>query len=517
PHTPLYEDPHIHERRWMILGVMAASLTLVVMSVSGLNVALPTIQESLEASNSALQWIIDSYALVFAGLLLMAGALGDRFGRRNALLVGLSIFATGAAVGGLAASAVQVIAGRVVMGAGAAFVMPATLSLVTTVFPPDERRRAIAVWAGFAGAGAAIGPIVSGTLLEAFWWGSALLVNIPIVILLMIAIAMLAPHSRDPHNTPLDPAGTVLSLIGITALVFAIIEGPNLGWTNPGVLIGFGTAALTLFGFVARQRSAAHPMLPLELFGDLRFAVGSAVITVTFFAMIGFFFLNTLYLQFVRGYSALYAGLAAVPVAVMQVWVAPRSSSLSDRFGSGRVIATGFGFIAAGFAVLAMATPQWPYLPLGFAYALLGTGMGITAAPATGNIMSAVPDAKAGVGSAVNDTTREFGGALGIAVLGSIITSAYQAGLRLDGLGLSPAQAAEARDSVGGAGQVAKASGSGAELIERAGVAFTSAFNIANGVSALLAFTAAVAVAVVFSPSREEAAARAAAGRSAPL
>jgi DHA2 family multidrug resistance protein-like MFS transporter len=203
----------------MILGVMAASLTLVVMSVSGLNVALPTIQESLEASNSALQWIIDSYALVFAGLLLMAGALGDRFGRRNALLVGLSIFATGAAVGGLAASAVQVIAGRVVMGAGAAFVMPATLSLVTTVFPPDERRRAIAVWAGFAGAGAAIGPIVSGTLLEAFWWGSALLVNIPIVILLMIAIAMLAPHSRDPHNTPLDPAGTVLSLIGITALV----------------------------------------------------------------------------------------------------------------------------------------------------------------------------------------------------------------------------------------------------------------------------------------------------------
>ena len=233
---PLYEIPEIHERRWWILGVMAASLTVVVMSVSGLNVALPTLQESLDASNSALQWIIDSYALVFAGLLLTAGALGDRFGRRNALLFGLAVFAVGATVGGLGSTPAQVIAGRATMGAGAAFVMPATLSLVVTVFPPEERRRAIAIWAGFAGAGAAIGPIVSGALLEWFWWGAALLVNIPIVIVLAGSIAVLAPRSRDTHNTPLDLPGTALSLVGITALVFGIIEGPNLGWSSPEVL-----------------------------------------------------------------------------------------------------------------------------------------------------------------------------------------------------------------------------------------------------------------------------------------
>lgn len=515
---PLYEIPEIHERRWWILGVMAASLTVVVMSVSGLNVALPTLQESLDASNSALQWIIDSYALVFAGLLLTAGALGDRFGRRNALLFGLAVFAVGATVGGLGSTPAQVIAGRATMGAGAAFVMPATLSLVVTVFPPEERRRAIAIWAGFAGAGAAIGPIVSGALLEWFWWGAALLVNIPIVIVLAGSIAVLAPRSRDTHNTPLDLPGTALSLVGITALVFGIIEGPNLGWSSPEVLVGFAVAAVTLVGFVVRERHARHPMLPLELFADRRFSVGSGVVTVTFFAMIGFFFLNTLYLQFVRGDSPLFAGLAAVPVAIMQVLVAPRSSSLSERFGSGPVIAVGFTFISSGFAVLAFAAPSWPYLPLGAAYVLLGTGMGITAAPATGNIMSAVPDAKAGVGSAVNDTTREFGGALGIAVLGSIIASAYQANLRIDDLGLGPEQAAAAKDSVGAASQIARSlPGGGAELADRAGVAFTGAFNIANTISALLALTAAVTVAFVFSPSKERSAAHAAAAsRHAP-
>lgn len=264
------------------------------------------------------------------------------------------------------------------------------------------------------------------------------------------------PEVRDTHNTPLDLPGTALSLVGITALVFGIIEGPNLGWSSPEVLAGFAAAAVTLVGFVVRERHARHPMLPLELFADRRFSVGSGVVTVTFFAMIGFFFLNTLYLQFVRGDSPLFAGLAAVPVAIMQVLVAPRSSSLSERFGSGPVIAVGFTFISSGFAVLAFAAPSWPYLPLGAAYVLLGTGMGITAAPATGNIMSAVPDAKAGVGSAVNDTTREFGGALGIAVLGSIIVSAYQANLRIDDLGLGPEQVAAAKDSVGAASQIAR-------------------------------------------------------------
>ena len=496
---------------------MSVSLTLVVMSVSGLNVALPTIQQSLDTTNTALQWIIDAYALVFAGLLLTAGAIGDRFGRRNALLGGLTVFALGAAVGGLGSTSVQIIAGRAVMGVGAAFIMPATLSLVTTVFPPGERRRAIAVWSGFAGAGAAIGPLVSGALLEGFWWGSTLLVNIPVVVLLMVAIATLAPRSRDPQSTPLDLPGTGLSLVGITALVYAIIEGPNLGWASPAVIGGFALAVIALVTFVARERSAEHPMLPLELFSDLRFSVGSAVVTATFFSMIGFFFLNTLYLQYVRDYSALLAGLAAIPLAVMLVLVSPRSATLSERFGSGRVISVGFALMSSGFLVLSFAGPAWPYLALAGAYVLLGTGMGITAAPATGNILSAVPDAKAGVGSAVNDTTRELGGALGIAVLGSIATSAYQSGLDRSRLGLPPAAATAASDSIGAASQVAqRLPGGGAELLSQAGVSFTDAFNTASLVSAAIALLAALVVAVVFRPEKEGAAGDRGEARAAP-
>ncbi|MET1002320.1 MAG: MFS transporter, partial [Acidimicrobiia bacterium] len=225
PARPLHEDPAIHARRWFLLAMMCLSLVLVVMSVAGLVTAIPTIQGELDASPSELQWIIDAYAVVFAGTLLMAGALGDRFGRRRALLFGLVVFGLGAAFAGLASSAGQVIGGRAVMGIGAAFVMPATLSIITTIFPPEERTRAIAIWAGFAGAGGALGPIVSGALLESFWWGSAVLVNLPVVAVTFLAIALFAPESRDDTKTRLDPVGALLSLVGIGALVFSIIQG----------------------------------------------------------------------------------------------------------------------------------------------------------------------------------------------------------------------------------------------------------------------------------------------------
>jgi len=226
PAVPLHEQPAIHARRWFLLAIMCLSLVLVVMSVSGLNTALPTMQRDLGASASELQWIVDSYAVVFAGLLLSAGAIGDRFGRRRALLAGLVVFGVGAFLGGLATSASQVIASRGVMGIGAAFIMPATLSIITSIFPPQERPRAIAVWAGFAGAGASIGPIVTGGLLEGFWWGSTLLVNVPVVMAIMAAVWAFAPDSRDDTHTPLDPVGAVLSLIGLSSLIFGIIQGP---------------------------------------------------------------------------------------------------------------------------------------------------------------------------------------------------------------------------------------------------------------------------------------------------
>ena len=301
PARPLHEDPRIHGRRWFLLAMMCLSLVLVVMSVSGLVTAIPTMQEALGASASQVAWILDAYAIVFAGSLLTAGALGDRFGRKRALLAGLVVFGSGSLIAGVATSAGQVIAGRAVMGIGAALVMPATLSIITTIFPPEERNRAIGVWAGFAGAGGAIGPIVSGALLERYWWGSAVLVNLPLVAATFIAIWTYAPESRDESETPLDPVGAVLSLAGLGALVYTIIQGGENGWTTTPVIAAAIVAAVALTAFLRWERQTEHPMLPLTLFRDRRFSVGSAVVTVAFFVMFGFFFLTTQYLQFARG------------------------------------------------------------------------------------------------------------------------------------------------------------------------------------------------------------------------
>ena len=349
---PLHEDPRIHARRWFLLAMMCLSLVLVVMSVSGLVTAIPTMQEALGASASQVAWILDAYAIVFAGSLLTAGALGDRFGRKRALLAGLVVFGSGSLVAGLASDAGQVIAGRAVMGIGAALVMPATLSIITTIFPPEERNRAIGVWAGFAGAGGAIGPIVSGALLESYWWGSAVLVNLPLVAVTFIAIWTYAPESRDESETPLDPVGAVLSLTGLGALVFTIIQGGENGWTTTPVVVAAVVAAVALTAFVRWERRSTHPMLPLAFFRDRRFSVGSAVVTVAFFVMFGFFFLTTQYLQFARQYSPLEAGLALLPLPIVFVAVSPRSAVLAARFGAGRVMATGLVVIAGGFLIL---------------------------------------------------------------------------------------------------------------------------------------------------------------------
>ncbi len=502
----LHEDPVIHRRRWFLLGIMCLSLVMVVMSVAGLNVALPSMQRELDASSSALQWIVDVYALVFAALLLPAGALGDRFGRKKALLVGLVIFAAGSVVGGLATESSMVIVGRVINGIGAAFVMPATLSLLTTIFPPHERRKAIAMWAGFAGAGGALGPIVSGALLERFWWGSAFLVNVPVVLAVIAAVWIFSPTSKDPDATPLDPAGALLSLVGLGALIFGIIEGPERGWGSGTVVGAFVVAAIGLVAFVTWERHSPHPMLPLDLFRDRRMSVGSGVVTIAFFVMFGLFFMFTLYLQFVRAYSPLEAGLATLPLAMTLVAVAPRSAAAAEKVGTGPVIAFGFVLVAAGFGVLALIQPDSSYFVLVLALVLLGAGMSLTAAPATGSIMSSVPHAKAGVGSAVNDTTREVGGALGIAVLGSLASAVYRSSVDLGGLTLPPPVREAAQESVGAATILAESVPGGSELAARAGEAFTNAFNLTSGIAAGLSLAAAAVVFAVFSRKAEQAA-----------
>jgi EmrB/QacA subfamily drug resistance transporter len=506
-------QPQVHQRRWFLLGVLCLSLVMVVMAVSSLNVAIPTIQRELGASATTLQWIVDAYALVFAGLLLTAGALGDRLGRKKALLTGLAVFGAGAVVSGLASSASVVIVGRGIQGIGAALVMPATLSLITAIFPPEERQRAIATWVGFAGAGGAIGPIVSGALLERFWWGSAFLVNVPVIVVTAAAVALYSPESRDDSATPLDPRGALLSLTGLGALLFGIIEGPERGWTDPFVVTTFVAAAGLLTLFVLWERIAEHPMLPLRFFADRRFSVGSAVVTTSFFVMFGFFFLFSMYLQFARGYSPLDAGLATLPMAATFMIVSPRSAGLVERLGSGTTITVGFLVIAAGMGGLALVGVETPYLALVAIMVLLATGMSIVAAPATTGIMSSVPLAKAGVGSAMNDTTREVGGALGIAVFGSIVNSGYRAAIDVGGLELPPGAAEQARESAGAAGQVAAQVGGqgGAALVDRAANAFTDAMNVTATISMVMLVVAALVVSRTFTQAKEAAAARASA------
>jgi EmrB/QacA subfamily drug resistance transporter len=497
--TALYDDPDVHRRRWLLLGVMCLALVLVVMAVSSLNVATPSIQQDLSATSTQLHWIIDAYAIVFAGLLLPAGALGDRYGRKGALLLGLGLFAIGLLVTGLGGAATQVIVGRGIMGAGSALVMPATLSMIAAVFPPDERTKAIAVWTGIAGAGAAIGPVMSGALLEEFWWGSTVLVNLPVVALAAGAIAALSPRSRDTHVTPLDPAGAVLSLVGMVALLYGIIEGAERGWTDGLVVASFAAALVLLGAFVAWERRAEHPMLPIALFADRRFSVGSAVVTATFFCMFGFFFLSTLYMQYVLGYSALATGLATLPMAAALVVAAPRSVALAERLGAGAVVAGGFALIAVGLATFTRVGTDTPYVVLAAAFVLMGAGLGMAAAPATGSIMSAVPLDKAGVGSAVNDTTRELGGALGIAVLGTIVGSAYRSTVDLSGTGLPADDLKAAEESIGGAWGVARQlPEQGAAVLGPAQDAFVDAFRLTNAISLAVAVAAAALVLATF-------------------
>ncbi|MEX2627685.1 MAG: MFS transporter [Ilumatobacteraceae bacterium] len=501
PSVPLHERPEIHRRRWFLLGVMCLSLVLVVMGVSGLNVAIPSLQRGLDATATDLQWIVDAYAIVFAGLLLSAGSLGDRFGRKRALLGGLAVFGGGAVLGALADTSTTLIVARVVMGVGAAFIMPSTLSMLSAIFPPHERSRAIAVWAGFAGAGGALGPLIVGFLLTdwwvfpAYWWGAAFLVNLVAVVPVIVAIALWAPESRDDEVTPLDPLGAGLSLVGLSAMLFGIIEGPTKGWTDPAVLAGFVVGAIGLVGFVAWERRAPHPMLPIGLFRRRGFSIGSGVITFAFFVMFGFFFLMTQYLQLVRGYSPLDAGVAALPLALMLVLVSPRSAALTERFGIGTVIPTGFAVLVAGLVIMALLGPDTPYIVFAAGLVLLGAGMGITVAPATGSIMSSVPLNRAGIGSAVNDTTRELGGSLGIAVLGSIATSVYRG--QVDTSDLPPALAGPASESVGAAVAVGQQVGGdvGEALAASAGNAFTEAFNTTMAAGAVVGVLSAIAVA----------------------
>ena len=445
----------MHVRRWFLLGVLSLTLVLVVMSVSGLNVALATLQRDVGVSGPQLQWIVNAYALAFGGLLMTGGAIGDRYGRKGALLGGLLVFGLGALLGGLTDSAEVLLVARAAMGVAAAFVMPATLSLLIEIFPPPERPTAIAIWSGFAGGGAAIGPALTGLFVTGWWivpswgWEAGFLYNVPVVVVVMVVMAIWLPRSRDERPRHLDPAGAGLSIIAMTALIYGIIEGPEQGWSSVPVLSAFAVAVVFGAVLLGWQMRARHPMLPLDLFADGRFSVGSAVVTMTFVVMIGFWFLFALYVQFALGYTALEAGLATMPEALASMVVAPFTARLAERFGSRRIMSLGFAVLALTFVPLAFVgtdTSYWFLLP---PLVLAGAGLSLAMTPATNDIMAATPYEKAGIGSAVNDTARELGAALGIATLGALSTSIYRS--TVDVGDLPPEVAAPAGESMGAA------------------------------------------------------------------
>lgn len=497
--------------RWRILAILCLCLVVVVASMSSLNVAIPSVVRALKASHTEQLWILDSYAVAFAGLLLFAGALGDRYGRKKALLAGLAIFGTFAIVAGFSDRASLVIVARSAMGLGAALVMPATLSFITVVFPPEERGKAIAIWAGFAGAGGVIGLLSSGLLLERFSWGSVFFVNVPLVVLAFVTVARFVPASRDDERHPLDPLGALMSIGGLVSLVFGVINGPERGWTDLVTLAAFAAAAVLASGFVRYEAGANHPMLDPRLFRIRRFTLGTIAISVTFVGMFGMFFLVTLYLQFVQSYSALGAAVRMLPVAVTLLVVAPQGPRAVARFGARTVITAGLLFQAGGFALMSTLEPGTAYGTLFIGFVVMAAGMALVMPPSTQAILSSLPANKAGVGSGVNVTARELGGAVGIALLGSLMSERYRSGVSpvIDNLQV-PATAAEAaRDSIAGA------SAAGPQILEAASRAYTHGMSLAFTVATVLAVLTAAVVNRTY--PREETAEDAGEGDAQPL
>ncbi|SRR5581483_3354609 len=500
-------DPQIvHARRWFTLLVLCVSLVVIVLDNTILNVALPTMAKpaangGLGASGSQLQWIVDAYTIVFAGLLLTAGSLGDRFGRYRFLAVGLSVFGAGSLLSAFATDANVLILTRCLMGVGGAFIMPSTLSILTNVFTdPRERGRAIGVWAGVSALGLGIGPISGGVLLSHFWWGSIFLVNVPIVVLGLVFGYFLVPESRDPAAPKLDPLGAVLSITGLTSVLWAVIEAPSHGWTAPDVTAGFVVGFVLVAVFLWWERRTESPMLNIDFFRNPRFSAASGAITVTFFALFGTLFLMTQYLQSVLGYSTVKAGAVLLPQAAVIMVAAPLSSVWVQRFGNKVVVATGMTLVGITFASFLTLQPNTSTLHVILVTVLLGLGMGNVMAPATDSIMGSLPRAKAGVGSAVNDTTRQVGGAFGVAVLGSILSSRFTSHFTGAVAGQVPGDVvAHAKDSVGSALGIARDLPPGAQrfapqIVNAAKDGFINGFHAASVVAAVVVFAAALGV-----------------------
>jgi EmrB/QacA subfamily drug resistance transporter len=475
-----------------ITVVVCVALATVVAAMSSLNVALPDIARSTHATQTQLEWVIDAYSLVFASLLLPAGAIGDRFGRRRALIVGLTVFGAGSALAMTAHSATELIALRAVLGLGAALVMPATLSTITGTFPPAQRTRAVSVWAAVAGGSAVLGLLCSGILLEFWSWRSVFALNVVLAVAAIAGTVRAVPESADDNAPRLDLVGAIIAVIGMVALVFSVVEAPDYGWASARTLIGIAAGLLVLAGFVLWELTRSAPLLDPRIFGHRRLAAGTLSIFVQFFAFFGFIFVVLQYLQLVRGDTAIVSAVSMLPMAAAMMPTARLAPRLVARFGARKVCATGLVLVSAGLVILAQLGVNSGYGWLLAGLVPLGVGMGAAMTPATTAITEGLPAAQQGVGSAVNDLARELGGAVGIAVIGSALTATYRSHLSVPGL--PAAVVGQARDSFAVAVHL------GGPLATHADTAFTGGLRIALLVGAGSALLAAIVVALLLRP-----------------
>ena len=448
------DEQQLQKRRWWALAVLSGSLLVISLDNTILNVAIPSLVRNLNASTSQLQWIIDGYTLVFAGLLLTAGAMGDRFGRKGALQLGLVIFGLASMASGMAQSANQLIITRSMMGIGAALIMPSTLSLLTNIFhDPRERAKAIGVWAAVAGASGALGPVIGGLLLRWYSWHAVFFVNVPVIIVLLIAGRAFLPKSKAAIAERLDPVGAVLSMVGFILVLWAVIESPSSGLTNPNVVMAFSAGLVVVAAFIIWELRIDHPMLNMRFFKNPRFTAANMAVTLVYFAMFGQMFVMNQYTQVVLGYSPLEAGLRMMPMSIVMICVAPMAPRFVHRLGTKIVVGGGLIVASVGVLIVSMVPTSNGYPVLLAGIIVLAFGMSCVMAPATESVMGSLPREKAGVGSAMNDTTRQMGGALGVAVIGSILAAIYRPGVQsnMSAAGIPQALIDTAKESVGGA------------------------------------------------------------------
>jgi MFS transporter, DHA2 family, multidrug resistance protein len=492
--TPI--DPKVYGRRWKTLAVLSLSLLIIGLDNTILNVALPSLQEHFGCSSSTLQWIVDSYLLVFAALLLTMGTLGDRFGRKRALQGGLFLFGGASLCVLIVNTSGQLIAVRSVMGIGGALIMPATLSIISNVFPREERSKAIGIWAAFAAIGIGLGPLFGGLLLEFFDWESVFLLNVPVAAIALAAGAVLVPNSRDPEPGAFDLVGTALSVGTLSTLVYAIIEAPTKGWTDPVILSCFAISAVLAAAFVRWELHTSAPMLNLDFFRNPRFSVASGGIGIASFALFGGIFGMTQFLQDAHGYSALQAGAAMTPLALGLVMGAGGSTKIVPKVGTTAVVTAGLLLMGTLLSLSVLWSADMPYWPLAFWFFGLAVSMGWVMAPSTDSVMGAVPPEKSGVASAMNDVTRQVGGALGTAIIGSLISSFYASRISDDVAALPEPARSAATDSIGQANAVAAQlpHSEGVTLMNAAADAFTTALGIGFTAAGIVAILGAIAV-----------------------